>query len=736
MRKNIYVALFGLLLAASACSDDTPYQATVEPEEDAGTNNGEADTPIDEPDMTIPDPDMGSNNGEPDLPIIEPDAGFEPACSLEDGAAPNQSPDEAAEIGSDVIDNFFLCGDTSDWFAFDAEAGQTIVLWTNFDPNFGDIDIYLYEDGRTGEDQQVAESTSPNQAEYIEYEVQTSGRFLFEVRSFQGAETAYQQVIKVQCQSDADCPDGSACHLRNRWCYAEDRELSCGVDEGYEPNETTATATPIEVGEETVTLEELSICPEDEDYYRLEIGADSGFVSNLRHAQNTAVDLILYKENGEFAARGADRGRTGEELRALYLEAGTYILVVDMRNFQGAGPTTYDLDFTVVPGRCTTDADCSGLLGREFCNADTGVCFGIDSDGGQGLFDPCDDDGDCSDETEGCYEGTPGSGDNICTIVCSSADDNCADIEEGAYCQILDRLADFGICTPACESDFDCSTNLYCDTDAGRCVSRGCLVDADCPRDGEACIFSDTEYQGGRCLPYTEPELECGVGASPDDMPNGSSSSAQVLPLDGPSGFFEGLSICDEDDDWYVLELTGDSSNLTVDVGFEGNADVDVYLYSEDGRQYGEGIEPDANPEQAVTEFIPAGRYFVRVNGFPIDNGDDEVAYNIQVNVGEADCRMLEGSCDDSSPLRIVCDEATGACKDFEGNGEVEIGGACDTFDDCNEDADLCFSFFGAENGQNICTHTCTSQRECNDVPDTECRPIRRGLGVCIQGGR
>jgi hypothetical protein len=735
MRRNLYVGLLGLMLAAAACSDDTPYQATTEPGDDAGTNNGEADTSI-EDEEPEPDPDMGTNNGAPDLPIIEPDGGdFEPACSLEDGLAPNQDADSAAEVEADLIEQFFLCADTSDWYVFDAQEGQTIVLWTNFDPNFGDIDIYVYADGATGSDQQVAESTSQNQAEYIEYDVPATGRYYLEVRSFQGTENAYTQVIKVQCQSDADCGDGSTCHLRNRWCYAEDRELTCGVDEGYEPNESTGTATPLDITDDAIELSGLGICPEDEDYYRIEIGAEQGLSAVLLHGNETDIDLLLFKESGEFVSFGARR-RTGKEMRAPFLAAGTYILLVDMQNFQGATPTTYDLEVTLEEGRCEADQDCSGVNGREFCDVETGVCFGIESDGGQGLFEPCDDDQDCSPDTEGCYEGTPGSGDNLCTIVCSSAADTCDDIEDNAYCQIIDRLADFGICTPACSSDFDCSANLFCDTEVGRCESRGCVVDGDCTRDGEACVYSDFEYQGGRCLPFTEPELDCGVGEAPDNGTNGSSTTAAALTFEGNSAFIENLSTCDGDEDWYVVELTGDASNLTVDVGFEGRADLDVYLFSEDGRGYGQGVEPDANPEQVVSQYMPAGRYFLRVNHFPVENGDDTIGYNIQINLGEADCRNLDTACDDTTPLRIVCDEDTGACADFEGNGEVEIGGTCDSLDDCTEDADVCFTFLGAGDDRNICTHTCTSQQECGDVPGTRCQPIRRGLGICIEGGR
>jgi hypothetical protein len=723
----------GLALGTIACGNDTAYQTTTSPTEDAGdttpSNNGAPDT-------------GGSDAAEdtkddtrPDLPVIEPDGGdpFEPACSLEDGLAPNQSPNDAAEVDSDILDNFYLCPDTSDWFVFEAVQGQTLAAWTIFNPRQGDVDIYLYEEGATGENDQIAESTSPNQQEYFEYEVTRSGRYYLEVRSFEGADLAYTQILKVQCHNDADCPDGRACHLRNRWCYPEPRDLECGIDEGYEPNESSATATPVPLGEETAVLEDISICPDDEDYYRVELGTGQGIVVQMDHSEDDDVDVLLFKANGDLISEGVDR-RGGEELRGLYLEPGGYLVMVDMRNYQGARPTTYTLEISLVDGRCTADADCDGLEGREFCDLEGGTCFGINSDGEQGLFEPCDDDDDCSTDTDGCHEGTPGGGDNVCTVTCSTQRDGCADLVDGAYCLILDRLSGSGVCVPACDEDRDCATNRFCDTQSGVCQSRACGTDADCGREGEACLYSDGEWDGGLCLPYDPPDLDCGVGDAPDDTENGTSSSAAAIVLENNAAFAEGLAICDADDDWYVVELLGNASHLTVDLGFEGRADLDLYLYNEDGREMARGIEPDANPEQAVAEYIPAGRYYIRTNGYPVGEGDSEIVYNLQLNVGAADCRSLQGVCHETSPLRLTCDQDSGACEDFDGAGEVELGDACDTSDDCNEDADTCFTFFGGDGGGNICTHTCESQDDCNDVPDTRCRPIRRGLGLCIRG--
>lgn len=718
-----------LSLGALACGGDTSTQSgsAVEDDNNEPGNNQDNNAPDNNQDNNEPD----AGDDPPDIPVIDPgnNDDFEPACGFEDELAPNQSPDSAADLGTDVDrDDLFICAFASDWYRFDLEAGQGILLFTEFDPRFGDLDIYLYAEGAAERDLELASSTSPDRSEFIQFEATSSGTYLLEIEGFEGAENQYRLFAKLACETDADCPDGRSCFLRGRYCNGE-RDLDCGVDDGFEPNESATDATALTPEDGLAEVSGASICPPDEDHYRVNVGDGEGLRIALTHDRDADLDLLLFSAQGDFFGQGRERV-DGEDLNALFMPPGEYIVLVD----QSEGvETTYDLSIEIEAGRCESDIDCAGIFGREICNTDDGICEGIDSEGGQGLGEICDDDGDCTRDADGCYEGTPGSGDNVCTVLCQ-ADDECGDeFGPGAYCLIIiDPLTNTGICAPGCEDDFDCSEQLFCDAENGRCESRECRLDDDCPREDESCVYDDDVQRGGLCRDYEEAQSpDCGVGEAPDDGDNGSSSRATLLTLGEEGTFIEGLNTCDDDEDWYVVELTEPGSNLTVDVEFDGQADMDVYLHDGEGALVGAGTTPDSNPEQAIGELLAAGRYFIRVNKFPIEGSDPEVSYALSINVGAADCRGDEGACDDTAPLRITCNEETGACEDFEGNGEVALGENCDSNDDCAETADFCATFQGASEGRNICSKFCTSEAECADVPGTQCFAIRRNLGVC-----
>jgi hypothetical protein len=743
----LLLALCAALGALAACQDDTEYQGgdgNNGGEADASNNGGQDDAsdaqPDAEPDAEPDIKDEPDVEPPPDIPVIEPDMeeedAFEPACSFEDEFAPNQGPDRAANLGLGAQQGgLYICADTSDWFSFQAIAGQTVLLYADFDPQVADLDMYLYREGQYDREAPLAKSDTPNQQEFIQVEIPENGTYFVELASFQGGESAYTLFVGVGCNTDDDCGSRERCYLPGQYCVVNSIS-ACNQDDDYEPNESASTATPLEATpEEPLALDGLYICPENQDHYRVSVPANAGLQIALSHDSNRNADLLLFNDRGAFFGAGDER-TGGEDLQARFLPEGDYILLVDASQ-QGSGLMRYDLSVARESGRCASDRDCAGVPGREFCDLDAGTCVGITADATQGFGDACDDDADCGEGTEGCYEGTEGAGDNLCTVTCND-DSACAELGEGAYCLVLDRLRRTGVCVPGCEEDFDCSSDRFCNTETSRCDSRACGNDADCTREGESCVYQD---QGGGfglptglCVPYEPESQACGVGAAPDDADNGTSSRGGLVPLTEGAAFVEGLSICDEDEDWYVLELTGPSSNLTVDAGFVGRgADLDLYITGEDGRTFGAGVEPDANPEQASAQYLAAGRYYVRVNKFPIEGSPAEVEYNLSVNVGETDCRLEERACDGSFPLRASCNADTGSCDDFQGGGAVELGEACDTRDDCGEGAELCWIFEGGGEGLNICTHYCQSGRECNDVPGTVCVPIRRDIGVCIE---
>ncbi|MFT6395372.1 MAG: hypothetical protein ACJAYU_000114, partial [Bradymonadia bacterium] len=67
------------------------------------------------------------------------------------------------------------------------------------------------------------------------------------------------------------------------------------------------------------------------------------------------------------------------------------------------------------------------------------------------------------------------------------------------------------------------------------------------------------------------------------------------------------------------------------------------------------------------------------------------------------------------------------------GEGTVELGGVCDSTDDCVEETEFCWSFEPASEGNNICTRRCSGQQDCDDVTDTSCISFGGGgFAACL----
>jgi hypothetical protein len=714
MRAFSSVLLILVCCTALACTDDSPEEAA--PAQDAGVDMGAdlgGEDVADEPDVTTP----------PDIPSIEEDVEeFVPACGLEDDLAPNQGPEEATEITSDYDrQGLVLCGGTSDWYEFDAVAGQELYVALDFDTEFADLDVYVYVKG-----ERILEGATAEQVERIRDIVPFTDTLLLEVAGRLGGDVSYDLTVKLGCRADADCPEGRICRLRDRYCQAAP-DLQCGVDEEYEPNESTGTATPIVFTEGAASLAGIHICADDEDYYRIELAAAQGLEVEIVHPRGAVVEVLLFSSDG--VALAAAEGDNEKRLYAPFLGAGTFYLVFGQPPGDGAVPTTYRMTAAVLDGACTTDRDCEGLPQREFCNVDTGACEGIAGEGMLGFGESCDDTSDCVEDLEGCYTGGEGGGDNFCTVTCQGGLD-CARFED-AYCLTLD-FRGFGICAPGCEADSECPLQFRCDTEAARCISRGCSIDDDCELPGEDCIYFDEH--GGLCLEHDRyQDHTCGVGTGPDAGENGSSSRAAVLELVDGAYEVSGLESCIPDEDWYVVELTQDAVDMLVTVDYERPGFIDIDIFAESGTRVGT-ILSDGVPARVSALFLPAGRYTIRISQFPVQDGPATISYDLAIATTSADCRLEEGSCNQSFPLRILCSEATGGCDPFDGDGAVELGGRCDSSDDCVEEAEFCWTNHGGGDGRNICTHRCGGEGECDDVADAECIIFGGRFGLCLPG--
>ena len=120
------------------------------------------------------------------------------------------------------------------------------------------------------------------------------------------------------------------------------------------------------------------------------------------------------------------------------------------------------------------------------------------------------------------------------------------------------------------------------------------------------------------------------------------------------------------------------------------------------------------------------------VDQFSSDRLQDTV-YSIRAELSEQEqrCTVEGGQCRNTEPLRMVCDEVTGGCSALEGNGEVELGGACDSQDDCVDEAEFCWTFEGGGR-YNVCSIRCNRDSDCDNVEGTTCTVFMGRFGACL----
>jgi hypothetical protein len=251
------------------------------------------------------------------------------------------------------------------------------------------------------------------------------------------------------------------------------------------------------------------------------------------------------------------------------------------------------------------------------------------------------------------------------------------------------------------------------DLDYSLTVSAGCNLDADCAEG----VCNHTFAVGA--LGGLEINASCGeAAASPcgDDgeEPNDSDSAASPLDLDLP---VPGHT-CVGDNDWFSLTLAaGDSLSMTATPA-AGGALLGLLLH--DGTEFITGAIDETPSAEAL--FLPAGDYLILVTAFE-GAALSEMDYTLDVALtgggcqANVDCAEVGG--------RPFCLE--GVCDELVGDGAQGLGEACDTADDCTEDADLCYTGAGSADGW-ICTAFCRTDAHCADLGDAGICNVDAGI--------
>jgi hypothetical protein len=647
-----------------------------------------------------------------------------PTCAEDDRFSPNATPGDAAvlPVAAGRPLQLHLCAGSTDWFAWELN-GPTQLRW-RVEQGEGLADALQVQavDGAgaplTVVRLPVEEGVS---ARTWEVRVEGAGQVRLGLSLADGGARAfdYRATWRVLCADSESCGADGVCSLVQGGCI-EALEPLCG-DDDQEPNNDPGTAVRLllEGASGQFRFEGLVVCEEDDDLFVLELTEPATVEGLVVYDEGNDLSVRLYDARGVLFDRAASVDEVQVPFVFAQLPAGRWYMVVTDEVRSLGLDVRYTLEGTVRPAGCRTNDDCVGVPGRLLCG-DGGGCLSFEPEVPGGPNDPCDDSSDCGDDL-GCYASEGRLDANRCTRNCRFNDD-CGDFPQG-YC--LDYFGT-GFCASACTLSADCPAFLACDAAAGRCVVQGCGTDADCTGDA---ICRRTRDNQGVC--QKADALPCAT----EDRFEPNNSTGQAALLEGSA--VRDLTICDADEDWFVLEVLEDNAELSVSLSWDTGADLDLYVYDERGRPIASSTSPEGNPEVAVGRRLPAGRYLVRVDQFPrAEVGNAQTTYDLSWSVGEeADaCSAERNPCLELQPVRIDC-LGTGACGFFEGNGEVPLGGACDSTDDCTEDARFCWTFSGAARGQNICTKTCATDAECEDVPGTRCRVFGRGSrSACAEG--
>ena len=665
---------------------------------------------VDETELGAVDVDRGIDQGQiPDLAMS--DAAFTPqTCEKEDdlfGVEP-----AVVEVGFSR-DDLYLCEGTLDRFRLSG-SGESILIKLSAVPIENDLDLtILDEDGNV-----LAESTGETGDENLVFRFDTQrSSAIIQVSGYQGVSSGYALSIISTCQSDGDCPSGFVCNREFGVCD-EDVVVDCGQD-AFEPN--NRDDAPANISALPALLEGV-LCGSDIDWFQFEMARGDVVDVLVSFPEGVDLDLNVLRANDGAAITSAlgDARSNPERLQIAHAEAGTYLLGINrfVRDDERDGDITYQLEIVGRSGGCITNADCS-TPEQPIC--DDGVCNAPSSQ--VELGETCGRDEDCSDSADFCYEGFQGGQDNLCTLRCR-ADDDCVALGDDAYCTPISfREAS---CVPACTSNLDCGAFYVCRE--GRCeVDDECRLDDDCGS-GRVCR---TTRSGERYCAEPRPQSECGTDI--DLEPNGTFANAYELPLDQR---VQNLQICNDDDDYFFFVVPeapvgANPWRLRIETSFRNGTDIDLYVYDERGNALGQSISPEQTTEAVEIDFLSAGTVFARIDQFDSDRLADttySVLATLEVEMGR--CSRVDDTCAATDPLRLTCDESTGACVPFEGAGSVLLGEPCDSNDDCDAAAQFCSTF--DDERSPICTRSCQRDADCDGVGETSCIRFGRGFAVCL----
>ena len=272
------------------------------------------------------------------------------ACPGDDLLEDNDDRANATPVADGEPVRGVICGDDSDWFAIDVDAGCRAVADLDFDAD-GALDMRLTD----GDGNEIDVAVDGR----VEHLTADAATLFYEVS---GAENDYELRVGVDCPEQLACPD----------------------DDALEDNDGPEDATAIEAGD----VVDAIVCGRDHDWYVFEADAGCTVDAQLTFVHNDGdIDLRLYQDPLGVPFRSSTTPTDDERVAVQIPATGTWYL--DVALFQGDG-NDYRLDLVLDcpdPLACPDDddqepndvlADATPLLGDR--NARRGIACLDDAD--------------------------------------------------------------------------------------------------------------------------------------------------------------------------------------------------------------------------------------------------------------------------------------------------------------------------------------------------------------------
>jgi hypothetical protein len=213
---------------------------------------------------------------------------------------PNNIPQDATEVEATEYVDLRLCEGDSDWFSVSVPAGNRMTAQIEFDNSSGNLDLELYNGDATN----LLDYSDSNTSDFESVSVRTpvDDTFLIRVYGDEEAENQYNLSISFL------------------------PPIECTADQ-FEENDTASEAFDLTSGE----WQELVSCPDDEDWYRVEVMENNILTATIRFYHDDGdLDLFLYDGTGTNLLQASQTDTNDEQIRYITIggQAGFFLIKV------------------------------------------------------------------------------------------------------------------------------------------------------------------------------------------------------------------------------------------------------------------------------------------------------------------------------------------------------------------------------------------------------------------------